>query len=75
MRFADVAALGHDLKTENQEASLYRLIQSAPVGPGRLGDGKNFGRGRPYPIVNWFRDPAVAVTPRGWDPGAARSTE
>jgi NAD+ synthase len=36
---------------------------------------KNFGRDRRYPIVNWFRDPGVAATPRDRDRGAARSKQ
>jgi NAD+ synthase len=77
MRVADVVALGHDLETVKKIERLlylaeYKRRQSAP---GVKVTRKNFGRDRRYPIVNLFRDPGVAVTPRDWDPGAARSKE
>jgi NAD+ synthase len=77
MRVADVAALGHDLETVKKIERLlylaeYKRRQSAP---GVKVTRKNFGRDRRYPIVNLFRDPGVAVTPRDWDPSAAQSKE
>ncbi len=77
MRVADVVALGHDLETVKKIERLlylaeYKRRQSAP---GVKVTRKNFGRDRRYPIVNSFRDPGVAVTPRDWDHGAARSKE
>jgi hypothetical protein len=50
----------------------YKRRQSAP---GVKVTVKNFGRDWRYPIVNLFRDPGVAATPRDWYPGAARSKE
>jgi NAD+ synthase len=77
MRVADVAAWGHDLETVKKIERLlylaeYKRRQSAP---GVKVTRKNFGRDRRYPIVNWFRDLGVAVTPRDWDRAAARSKE
>jgi NAD+ synthase len=77
MRVADVVALGHDLETVKKIERLlylaeYKRRQSAP---GVKVTKKNFGRDRRYPIVNWFRDPDVAVTRRDGDRAAARSKE
>ncbi|MGH6843013.1 MAG: NAD+ synthase, partial [Methylocella sp.] len=77
MRVADVVAKGHDLETVKKIERLlylaeYKRRQSAP---GVKVTGKNFGRGRRYPIVNLFRDPGIAMTRGDQDPSAARSGE
>jgi NAD+ synthase len=62
MRVADLAAQGHNLETVEKVERLlylaeYKRRQSAP---GVKVTKKNFGRDRRYPIVNWFRDRALA---------------